>query len=514
MAEMGMLSRRSLLIFLANAVGALLGYVGIFAVARFMPQPAEALGLLGFGMGLVGTFFVLTDLGVRAAHVKRISEGVPVDEALGTFLLLKVVQVSLAVGVTFLALWVWTDVLGRGFETPEHLRVVFVMILYYLAISAADLGITTFDAQLETARAQAAHLGGTATRTVGMVIVAFGGLSPLALAWAWVVGAFAVAVIALAFLRGERLTRPSWGRVRSYTRFALPLSIPAVLVALTASVDKALIQLFWGAVQVGYYFAAQRLFLLLVGVATAVSLLLFPTLSQYHARNQLEMLRVKSREAERYLSMLLAPVAAFLFLYPEGVIHVLLSDSFLPAADILRLFALAAFIFGLSVTRGAILQGMNRPDLAGLVLLASGLVILAGYALLIPTSLFGVPLGGLGPEGAALSVLGGFAVAFTLGAAFSYRLMGDRPQKSVTTHIAAAVATALLFAVILPPILGLGWQWFHLLAASVSFLGAYLGILTALREFRRADLRLVLDLLDPRKMARYVYGELRGNKRG
>ncbi len=266
--------------------------------------------------------------------------------------------------------------------------------------------------------------------------------------------------------------------------------------------------------QVGHYFAAQRLFLVLIAIATAVWLLLFPTLSQYHARNQLEMLRVKSREAERYLSMLFAPVAAFLFLYPEGVIHVLLSDPFLPAADILRLFALAAFIFGLAVPRGAILQGMDRSDLAGLVSLASGLVILAGYALLIPTSLFGVPLGGLGPEGAAVSVLGGFAVAFTLGAAFSYRLNGDRPQGSSAAHIAAAVATALLFAVILPPTLGLGWQWFHLLAASVSFLGAYLGILTALREFRRVDLRLILDVLDPRKMARYIYGELRGKERG
>ncbi len=44
-----------------------------------------------------------------------------------------------------------------------------------------------------------------------------------------------------------------------------------------------------------------------------------------------------------------------------------------------------------------------------------------------------------------------------------------------------------------------------------AFLG-YLGILVALREFHRADLRLFLDLLSPRKMARYVRGELRENE--
>ncbi len=40
----------------------------------------------------------------------------------------------------------------------------------------------------------------------------------------------------------------------------------------------------------------------------------------------------------------------------------------------------------------------------------------------------------------------------------------------------------------------------------------YLGILVGLREFRKADFRLFLDLLNPRKKARYVSGELRENE--
>ncbi|MFQ5908932.1 MAG: flippase, partial [Thermoplasmata archaeon] len=54
----------------------------------------------------------------------------------------------------------------------------------------------------------------------------------------------------------------------------------------------------------------------------------------------------------------------------------------------------------------------------------------------------------------------------------------------------------------------LAWQWFHLVGMSAALLGAYVAVLAALREFRKEDLRLFLDLLDPRKMARYIHGEL------
>ncbi len=46
------------------------------------------------------------------------------------------------------------------------------------------------------------------------------------------------------------------------------------------------------------------------------------------------------------------------------------------------------------------------------------------------------------------------------------------------------------------------------MGTSAAFLAGYAAILALLGEFRKEDLRLFLDLLDPRKMARYIYGEL------
>ncbi|MFQ5910644.1 MAG: hypothetical protein ACE5IJ_08000, partial [Thermoplasmata archaeon] len=123
------------------------------------------------------------------------------------------------------------------------------------------------------------------------------------------------------------------------------------------------------------------------------------------------------------------------------------------------------------------------------------------------------PLFGLGPVGAAGSVLIGYLGVLALALLFSRRLVGDRLHRSIALHIGAAAAVGFLFLQILSPALGQDWRWFHLFAFGGAFLGAYLVLLAAAREFRKSDLLTFLDFLDPRKMARYVRGELRNNER-
>ncbi|MFQ5553691.1 MAG: hypothetical protein ACE5EW_08280, partial [Thermoplasmata archaeon] len=138
-----MIARRSMLFFLQNVIGAILGAVGIFVIARFTPNPTELLGLIGFGIGFVGVFFVVTNLGIPAAHVKRVSQGEPLDQAIGTYASLNLLQVGVALGAAVLGLYIWTGVLGFGFETPLQLPVIYVMLAYYVAVAITAIGIST-----------------------------------------------------------------------------------------------------------------------------------------------------------------------------------------------------------------------------------------------------------------------------------------------------------------------------------------------------------------------------------
>ncbi len=378
---------------------------------------------------------MLTGLGIPAAHIRRVSEGVPLDETIGTYALLKMIQVGLSVGLTLTGLHIWTNVLGRGFESPLEVQVIFVMLVYHTAYSLANIGTQTFNARLETAKSQIPQVVGTLVRVLGMILVVAAGLGAVELAWAYAIGAVAVGVSAFVLFWRYPIRLPTWRLVRSYVRYAFPLALPAALAALSVNIDKAFIQLFWGAVEVGYYFGVQRMVVLLVLAASAVSILLFPSVSRLHVRGDLDGLRTKSAQAERYLSMILAPAVTFLVLYPEGVIHVALSNDFLPAANILRIFAISTFILALVVPRRSLLQGMDRSDLAGTAALAGALMTLALFPFLIPTSILGVPFVGLGPVGAAVSILVGYTVTLVLALFFAHRLIGDRLRRNVAFHL-------------------------------------------------------------------------------
>ncbi len=73
---------------------------------------------------------------------------------------------------------------AHHFQTEFQLPIIYVMLVYYVAIALAAIGFSTFNARLETAKGQAASLTGTVIRVAGMVAVTLFGLGAIALSWA------------------------------------------------------------------------------------------------------------------------------------------------------------------------------------------------------------------------------------------------------------------------------------------------------------------------------------------
>ncbi|MBE9593576.1 MAG: oligosaccharide flippase family protein, partial [Proteobacteria bacterium] len=72
---------------------------------------------------------------------------------------------------------------------------------------------------------------------------------------------------------------------KSYLVFALPVMLLSITSAIALNVDKVMLGYFWTFKEVGYYFSVQRIIMLLLAIPTAVGTVLFPTISEYHARN-------------------------------------------------------------------------------------------------------------------------------------------------------------------------------------------------------------------------------------
>ena len=99
-------SRKIALLFGAENINAIIGWIALLLVARKMG--AEALGEFSYAMSLVGGFTFLAFFGFRMAHVKRVSEGLDLGKCIGTFLSIRLFLVSVMLTVFAFFYWLWT----------------------------------------------------------------------------------------------------------------------------------------------------------------------------------------------------------------------------------------------------------------------------------------------------------------------------------------------------------------------------------------------------------------------
>lgn len=506
-----MIARKSALIIATQIANGILGYMAIFLVARYMAMPDYALGVVSFAYGLVAIYHLFADLGFQNAHVKRISEGQDFETCMGTFAAVKVALTGLMTVLLVGSLFIWKHVIGRGLESPEHETAVYIMLVYFILWSLTLIMKTTFRAKKQTAKEQLPMFFETLGRVAATVYVIWAGLGALALAWTYVVGEVAVLASTAYFFRGNKIGRPSWEMFRKYAAFAVPLAIVAASTTIMTNVDKVLIQLFWGAVEGGNYFAIYRLSRFLDMATMAIGILLFPTMSALHARADLEGIKRLSYTAERYLSMVIFPIVFFMIFMARPVIHIMLSNKFYPAIPILQILPIFALFDALERPYQMKLLGMSLPTFArNRVLLMVALNVVLNL-LLIPKDIqiLGIKLAGMGAVGAAIATV----IAYLAGLAYTrwvvWRVSGVTANWRIALHGVAAtvmgIAVYYLNELVYPAV-----RWYGLLGYGLLGLGIYLGLLALMQEFTREDFDLFMDTLNVRKMFAYIRDEMKG----
>jgi len=502
-----MFARKSLLIMSANLLDGLLAYVALYFISRDMGP--EAYGIIGFAMGFVGLFTILTDLGFNSAHIKRVSEGKDIGTCLGTYLVSKLGFAGLFASIVVGAVLIWKFILGRGFESPTHELAVYIIIGYYVVNSIGTYFYHTYSATKEIAKAQIPLVAGTIARTIAILFVAISGLGPLALAWAYVFGEVIFLAISLLFFRGFHLKKPAKECFKSYSVFAMPLILVGISYTLITNTDKVLIQLFWNSEEVGYYFACFRIVQFLLVAASAVGTLLLPTISGFHSKDDIESIKTTVFLSERYISMLIFPMVIGIVVLAEPTVRILLSASFYPAVPILMVLPFFVILEALSQPYMYQVIGMNKPKYAqNRILIILGLTVFFDL-LLIPSNIksLNLTLFGLGAVGASIATNIGYAAGLVYCRYAAWKLAKNTFNPRILLHLfAAAIMGIILYELMtVVPI----QRWYILLGYAFLGLGIYLLVLFLLREFTRKDLDFVFDLFNLKKMWYYIKSEIR-----
>ncbi len=500
-----MIARKSTIVFGFNIISAFLGYIGLFFVARFMG--AHTLGVLGFGLAYITMFLFIADFGFGTAHIKKVSEGKDLATCIGTYTRIKVILTILMVSCILGSILTWKFLLRKGFESPIHEIVLYIMTFYSMLYTFGSFYRDTFFAQQKAAKAQLQSLTETASRVAITIPIAIFGFGIIALAGSYVVGGIIMCCVSLLLFKNYPIGKYNKEYFRDYLSFALPMFFVTAILTISTNVDKVMIQLFWCSTEVGYYFGVQKITDFIIIISGVVCTLLFTTISAYHAENKIKEISALTRKAERHISFVILPIVTFVIALASQIIKVLLSDEFLPAVPVLRTLALYALILSINLPYWVMFGAINRPKLGAKIALAVALLNIALNTIFIPPALFGIKLLSMGAFGAALTtVISGF-VGMIISRIYVKKLTNTSTNLRIFIHLLAACLTGFpLYAV--GRIIPLD-RWFSLFGAGLLCLGIYLAILYCLKEFTKEDYHFFLDTVSPKKMFRYVKEELK-----
>lgn len=539
-----MIARKSALVFANSLVGALLGLVAIRLIAQYLGK--DVVGPVEFALGFFGLFYFLTDLAFGAAHTKRVSEGVDEGDCLATFAVFKLAMTTLFVTfaggiVLFVAL---TRRQALQDATPG---VLLVVVAFYAVKSLMSIPNATFDAKRETARAQVGVLVENILRISASILLAVvfagalldrgpfaGQVTPktpvvgwlvsnpsAALAGTYLVGILGGLLVALIYVRKTtRLGRFRWDILRGYAAFAFPLAAVSAVTVIASNVDRAALGFFGASGDSALFGYARRITIFIETIPVAVATLLFPTVSALSGRADSSGIREVRLLASRYVSMAVAALATFTIVLAPAIVHLFLSDEWLPAVPALRILCVFSFIYALLIPYTTALSGTGRtPALARHAITAAILNIVLNLALIprdfAPLGFPGIRLAGLGVTGAALASLASMTTLFVLCRREAAPIAGGG-EPFLLKHGAAALAMGLVLLGLSYAVLGGDFEaarWYHIPLLGAAGGATYLAALAILGEFTRADVKYFVDVVHPREMLDYVLTELHLKRR-
>jgi|TARA_B100001094_G_scaffold294527_1_gene315219 O-antigen/teichoic acid export membrane protein len=501
-------SRKIALLFAAENVNAIIGWVALLFVARKMG--ASVLGEFSFALSLVGSFTFIAFFGFKMAHVKRISEGLDLGKCIGTFLSVRLFLISLMLITFITSYWFWTGFLDKEIYDIQTPGLLLTVVCYYIVFLIVGVMPATFSGLEQGARVAIPNIIGTTLRSLIFIVVALTGLGVIWLARAYLIGIVVIGLLSFWYFRDFPISKPDAETFNSYKVYALPVAAASVFGVLKQYVDKIFIGIFWTQYQVGLYFGVQRIALFIGTMALAIEAMLLPAISNLHANRKENEIKALVHDAERYVAMVCIPLVVMTVVWSSEIILVFISKEFIPASNILKILALVALVRVLNRPWSIALRGSDRPDLTSILNVLTSILSIILMLVLVPKRIpqLGLEnLFGLGGEGAAYAALiseivGGLSLRL-----LSYKYLEILPKSNFFVQLIVATIVGSVM-----------WQvqgvitvdrWFELFF--LSGLGGllFLCILAMIGSFTQKDFNFFWTTLNPKSMKQYVGEELK-----
>jgi len=441
-------AQRSPIIIIQNVASALMGFVGLFFILRYIGTLDW--GFVAFGIGFVGIFSLIGDLGYSTAHTIKVSHGEDIAACNATFLTIKA-SLSLLFAVLVVgALEFWVHVLHRGFQSPVEYWIILSLIPYFIFQNMVGFTTSYFRATLKSVRTAIPPLIEAVFRNsvfigIAVIIRFHSGISgyydALYLSTTYSISYSLYFAFSLALGRPWQISKPSRKLFLEYTAIALPLMLVTSVGTISGNIDKVVIQLFWHADATGAFYTSQTIAAIVTTLSGSMSTFFVPLLIKYQKLEGKEAHNRSIHEFERLISLYTLPVVIPMSMLALFIMNIF-TAAYISYSLMLSLLSWRAYFSAINTPYSSSIVSRSRTGTVAIIDTSLVLLNIALILILVPPSIFGFSRLSLGAFGAAYAMLAGGIISATVYRIVVIRMEGITPNFAIFRQVIPAAAQA------------------------------------------------------------------------
>ena len=510
-----MMSPKAAVSIMNGVFGAILSTMALVFIAQEMGP--DVMGVLGFSIAGIGLLSFLSDFGVGSVHSMHIRSGEEPGKCVGAYAAIKIVLLLVFAGITLtlIELWRLGYIDGSMDQSATTVNSLRIFLVYFVLLGISQIATHTFDALGSVSKAQVPALLEQVVRASFIVYVATNyrsspdGSAFLALSYA--AGIVAATILAAIFFARVKISWPDGEILRKYIHSLTPVFFVSMIIILDLYLDKAVVGYFWGQTEVGLYFGVQKMAIFVSVFSLSMATMILPSVTTYYTRKDLAASWDVVNQAERYVSLIAIPTAAFYLLWGTDILNVFLSPAFAPAVNTMDLLVISSTLVALVLPLRSAIAGVGKPGTLFMVGLGGVVIQLALLLLFVPDSLLGFPTFGLKGSGAALALLVTSLYYFFVLRYVVWRTAKITPNSRSFKHLLSAlVMIGAMYVVkwaLIPTVDGLA-----LILLAVVGLVVYAVTSYVIGELEPSDYKYFRALIGTRDAIQYVANELLGRR--
>ncbi len=481
-----------------------IGFIGFYFVTHYMGP--EVLGVVGFASSFVGFFSLFMDPGLNTTHIKMVRTLKDLGKCNGTFLFIKFILVIATVFLIVISLKIYQS-------SVQQDKIINGSIIYITIIGAVAGYIynsikTIFSSLILTAKQELPEY--LSLIAIPMkVFIAIREMGAFALASINSLGMILSCGASIYLFKNTPLSLPSREIGKKYISFAFPIALVDISRIASSHIDRIILQIFWGPLYVGYMYAAQRIIGLLDYLFKSINQIFFPLMAELQKKEDLIGTNKLLNKAIFNLVLFLLPTVIMLSFFSNEVIYLLVGENFLQSSDILIVLSIWVLISGLNkLYQNTIIAWGYNVFYAKIGVIISLLAIVSNI-LLIPKSIYGIKLFGLGVIGAALSLLISSFIGLIINIKFLKKFFNYNFEKRLLIILFSGLCQSFILYLFKSETRELGF--IITLLSIICSLTIYILISYILGAITKRDMLSYRLMMNPNAMRKYISSELGNN---